>query len=66
MGYQIKRSGICDLEWHVYAPSYRGDIMLRAGVYEARPWSIPGAMRWPVASFSEINLAADYLAVAVA
>lgn len=61
MRLTITRSALCEAEWHVYSPSYRGEIMLRSGVYEARPFRRAGGNTWPIASFSEINLAADYL-----
>ncbi len=61
MAYEIKRSPLNDLEWHVYAPGYQGQIMLVNRVYEARPkWTLGRSK--PVVSFSAINLAGDYLA----
>jgi len=58
MLHQIKRAVLTDREWHVYAPAYCGEVMLVGGTYVARPWRRQGH-RWPIASFSEINLAAD-------
>lgn len=58
----IKRSPVNDLEWHVYSPRYYGAILLLGGVYRAQPYRRHGdGTPWPVACFSEINLAADYL-----
>jgi hypothetical protein len=62
MNYEIKRSGLCDLEWQVYAPRYCGEVLLLNGLYRAQPYTRPGERKpWPVSHFSEIGLAADYL-----